>query len=224
MRILLAEDDLSLARAVSTILYKHGYSVDVVHDGCDAVAYLDSDIYDGAVLDIMMPRMDGIAVVKTIRAGGNMVPVLFLTAKHQVEDKVLGLDSGANDYLTKPFDFRELLARLRNITRCVQTQNPSVLQRGNLRLDETTGILSTPKGHYQLTNKELGMMRLFLHNPNRILSAEWFLEKIWGQDSNAETNTVWTYISYLRRKLEVLEADVCIATKRNLGYVLEELP
>ena len=224
MRILLAEDDLSLACAVATILQKHGYSVDVVHDGTDALQYLESDLYDAAVLDIMMPKMDGIQVVKTLRNCNNRVPVLLLTAKHQVEDKVQGLDSGADDYLTKPFDYRELLARLRCITRSSGAENSSLLQIKNLTLDLTTGTLATSKGQYQLTNKEFQMMQMLLRNPGQILSAERFLEKIWDADSAAESNTVWTYVSYLRRKLEALDAAVRITTKRNLGYMLEELP
>ena len=222
MRILLAEDDRSLARAVSTMLQKNNYTVDMVFNGEDALSYLESDLFDAVILDIMMPKMDGIAVLKTIRQQGNHTPILLLTAKHQIEDKVLGLDSGANDYLTKPFDFRELMARLRSITRVPELHNSSILRIGNLSLDETTCILSTPIDSYQLPNKEFQMMRLFMNSPNQIISADRFLEKIWDADSNAETNTVWTYVSYLRRKLEAISANVRIVTKRNLGYALED--
>lgn len=223
MRILLAEDDLSLAKAVATMLQKNNYAVDVVHNGEDALSYLESDLFDAAILDIMMPRMDGMTVLKTIRKTGNSIPVLLLTAKQQIEDKVLGLDSGANDYLTKPFDFRELMARLRSIMRVPELHNSSILRIGNLSLDETTCMMSTPLGSYQLPNKEFQMMRLFMNSPNKIISADRFLEKIWDTDSDAEMNTVWTYVSYLRRKLEALSASVQIVTKRNLGYALEEL-
>ena len=223
MRILLAEDDLSLAKAVATMLQKNNYAVDVVHNGEDALSYLESDLFDAAILDIMMPRMDGMTVLKTIRKTGNPIPVLLLTAKQQIEDKVLGLDSGANDYLTKPFDFRELMARLRSIMRVPELHNSSILRIGNLSLDETTCMMSTPLGSYQLPNKEFQMMRLFMNSPNKIISADRFLEKIWDTDSDAEMNTVWTYVSYLRRKLEALSASVQIVTKRNLGYALEEL-
>lgn len=223
MRILLAEDDRSLARAISIILQKNNYTVDVVNDGKDALAYLETDLFDAVILDIMMPKVDGITVLKTIRQQGNFVPVLLLTAKCQIEDKVQGLDSGANDYLTKPFDFRELMARLRSITRVPELHNSSILRMGNLSLDETTCILATPIGSYQLPNKEFQMMRLLMINPNQIISAERFLEKIWDADSEAEMNTVWTYISYLRRKLEAISASVKIVTKRNLGYALEEM-
>lgn len=223
MRILLAEDDRSLAKAIATMLQKNNYAVDVVYDGKDALSYLDSDLFDAVILDIMMPHVDGITVLKTIRGRDNHVPVLLLSAKMQIEDKVLGLDSGANDYLTKPFDFRELMARLRSITRIPELHNSSILRIGNLSLDETTCVLSTPIGRYQLTNKEFQMLRLFMNNPNQIISAERFFEKIWDSDSDAEINTVRTYVSYLRRKLEALSANVKIVTKRHLGYALEEV-
>lgn len=222
MRILLAEDDQSLVRAIQTVLKQNHYSVDAVFNGTDALFYLESNLYDAAILDIMMPYLDGIAVVKELRAKNNHVPILFLTAKHQVEDKVCGLDAGANDYLTKPFDFRELLARLRSITRVPEVQNSNILRIGNLSLDEVTCILSTPSGSYQLTNKEYQMMLTFMSSPNQIISADRFLEKIWDADSDAGTNTVWTYVSYLRRKLAAISADVRISTRRNMGYVLEE--
>ena len=220
MRILLAEDDTSLARAVATILKKNNYSVDAVGDGEAVLEYLETKIYDAVILDIMMPKMDGITALKKIRQSGNMIPVLLLTAKTEIEDKVEGLDTGANDYLTKPFDTRELLARLRVITRTV-TQQDSSVQAGNLKLDTNTCILSSPKGSYQLSNKEYQMMKMFMSNVNQVISAEHFMEKIWESDSDSELNTVWTYISYLRRKMEALEADVKIATRRNLGYCLE---
>ncbi|MGN1093660.1 MAG: response regulator transcription factor [Candidatus Neoclostridium sp.] len=223
MRILLAEDDKSLARAVETILKKNNYTVDVVYNGADALSHIDSDLYDAVILDIMMPYADGITVLKTARKNGRRVPVLLLTAKYQIEDKVEGLDAGANDYLTKPFDFRELLARLRCITRAPEAQPDNTLRVGNVTLNDADCSLSTPLGGYTLTNKEFGMMKLFMSSPGKIISADRFLEKLWDLDSNAEANTVWTYVSYLRRKLEALSANVRITTKRNLGYALEEI-
>ncbi len=220
MRILLAEDDKSLSRAISTILTKSNYAVDVVDNGNDALYSLECNLYDGAILDILMPGQDGIAVLKAIREKNINTPVIMLTAKSTIEDKVTGLDSGANDYLTKPFDTRELLARLRSITRAPGVQNDTCIRVGNVSLDEKTCVLSTPNGRYQLPNKEFQMMQMFLSNPDQVISAERFLEKIWSIDSDAETNTVWTYVSYLRRKLEALQADVAIETRRNLGYVL----
>jgi len=223
MRILIAEDDSSLARAVSTILEKNHYSVDVVFDGAEALSYMECSLYDAVILDIMMPNIDGITVLKTIRSNNDHIPILLLTAKAEIEDKVNGLDSGANDYLTKPFDSRELLARLRSITRMPEVQNDTVIKVGNVSLDDTTYILSTANGSYKLANKEYQMMKMFMCNPNRVISADRFLEKIWSTDSDSEQNTVWTYVSYLRRKLEALQANIRISTRRNLGYVLEKL-
>ena len=223
MRILLAEDEKSLSHAIETILKKNNYAVDVVFNGRDALTYLESDLYDAVILDIMMPYIDGITVLKTVRKHNNHVPILLLTAKHQIEDKVEGLDAGANDYLTKPFDFRELLARLRCIMRVPEVQNSNTLRIGNVTLDDVTCVLSTPLGSYQLANKEFQMMKLFMSSPGQIISADRFLEKIWDMDSSAEMNTVWTYVSYLRRKLEAISANVQITTKRNLGYALEEI-
>ena len=223
MRILLAEDDKSLSHAIETILKKNNYAVDIVFNGRDALTYLESDLYDAVILDIMMPYIDGVTVLKTVRKNNNHVPILLLTDKHQIEDKVEGLDAGANDYLTKPFDFRELLARLRCIMRVPEVQNSNTLRIGNVTLDDVTCVLSTPLGSYQLANKEFQMMKFFMSSPGQIISADRFLEKIWDMDSSAEMNTVWTYVSYLRRKLEAISANVQITTKRNLGYALEEI-
>lgn len=223
MRILLAEDNKSLAHAIEIILKKNNYAVDVVFNGREALTYLDSDLYDAVILDIMMPYIDGITVLKIVRSNNNHIPILLLTAKHQIEDKVEGLDAGANDYLTKPFDFRELLARLRCMMRIPEVQNSKTLQIGNVTLDDVTCVLSTSLGSYQLANKEFQMMKMFMISPRQLISADRFLEKIWDMDSSAEMNTVWTYVSYLRRKLEAISATVQIITKRNLGYTLEEI-
>ena len=221
MRLLLAEDEKSLARAVSAILEKNNFSVDVVHDGADALDWLRAGNYDGAVLDIMMPKMDGITVLKTIRAEGNMLPVLLLTAKSEIDDKVEGLDSGANDYLTKPFAAKELLARIRAMTRTPTAQPSSVLQFGNLTLDRATFELKSPSGSFRLANKEFQMLETLMANPKTLISTERFMEKIWGYDAEAEINVVWVYISYLRKKLAALNANVQIKATRNAGYSLE---
>lgn len=220
MRILLAEDELSLSRALVKIFEKNHYSADAVRNGLDALEYLETGNYDVAVLDIMMPGMDGITVLKTLRARGNNIPVLFLTAKAEVDDKVLGLDSGASYYLTKPFETPELLAGLRAITRS-QTSADSRLYFGNLTLDRASYELSSPTGSFRLANKEFQMLELLMSNPHRLISAERFMEKIWGFDSNAEINVVWVYISYLRKKFNALEANVIIRASRNAGYSLE---
>lgn len=203
MRILLVEDDTSLSRAVSTILQKNNYTVDWVGNGLDAVEYVKSGIYDAVIMDIMMPKMDGVTALKHIRNDGNDVPVLLLTAKTEIEDKVTGLDMGANDYLTKPFDSRELLARLRVITRGTR-QNDYELKLGNMTLNTNTCELSTMAGSYTLTNKEYQMLEMFMKNEGKIISAEQFMEHIWSMDSDSDITTVWTYISYIRRKLEAL--------------------
>ena len=221
MRILLAEDERSLARALVRILEKNNYAADAVFNGEDALAYLESGGYDAAILDIMMPKMDGITVLKTLRQQGNPIPVIMLTAKAEVDDKVLGLDSGANDYLTKPFDTRELLARLRAVTRNQNTADTK-LRLGNIALDRASFELSSPSGSFRLTSKEFQMMEMLMDNPRRLIPTERFMEKIWGLDSDAEINVVWVYISYLRKKLSALGADIQIKSTRNAGYSLEE--
>ena len=221
MRILLAEYEKSLARAILKIFEKNYFSADVVHNGKDALMYLESGNYDALVLDVMMPIMDGISVLKTLRSQGNPIPVLILTAKSEVDDKVLGLDCGANYYLTKPFDTKELLAALRAITRAQAVTN-SKLAFGNIILDRATFELSSPTGRYRLANKEFQMMEIFMSNPHHLISADRFMEKIWGYDNNAEINVVWVYISYLRKKLTALQANVFIKASRNAGYSLEE--
>ena len=222
MRILLAEDERPLARALVRIFERNNCSADAVHNGADALAYLEAGNYDVAVLDIMMPEMDGLTALKKLRAGGNQIPVLLLTARAEVDDRVLGLDSGANYYLTKPFDTKELMATLRAITR-TQTEVNNKLTVGNVALDRSTYELSSPKGSFRLANKEFQMAEMLLAAARRIIPAERFMEKIWGLDSEAEINIVWTYVSYLRKKLSALEADVTIKSTRNIGYSLEEI-
>lgn len=221
MRILLAEDEVSLARALVRILEKNNYSAEAVYNGADALSYLETGNYDVAILDVMMPKMDGITVLKKLRAQGNRIPILMLTAKSEVDDKVLGLDSGANDYLTKPFDTKELLARIRAMTRG-QNAADNTLSFGNITLDRASFTLSSPAGSFRLANKEYQMMELFLSNPQCLISTERFMEKIWGYETDAEVNVVWVYISYLRKKLSALHANVQIKSSRNAGYTLEE--
>lgn len=221
MRLLLAEDERSLSRALVRILEKNNYTADAVYNGKDALSYIETGDYDAVILDIMMPEMDGITVLRKIREQGNRVPVLLLTAKAEIDDKVEGLDSGANDYLTKPFDMRELLARIRAMTRS-SSSSDSRLSFGNVSLDRATFELSSPSGSYRLAKKEFQMMEVLMSNPQHLVSTERFLEKIWGYDSDAEANVVWVYISYLRKKLAALEANIQIKATRNSGYSLEE--
>ena len=222
MRLLLAEDETALAKALTAILERSNYSVDWVGDGQAALEYLEAGNYDGVILDIMMPKVDGLTVLREIRGRGCRTPVLLLTAKSEVDDKVLGLDAGANDYLTKPFHSRELLARIRAMTRVQTAQPDSQMRFGNVTLDRATFELSTPSGSYRLANKEFQMMELLMLNPRNLISTERFMEKIWGYDSEAEINVVWVYISYLRKKLAALHADIQIKATRNAGYSLEE--
>ncbi|NCB92174.1 MAG: response regulator transcription factor [Clostridia bacterium] len=222
MRLLLAEDEKDLSHALVTILKHNNYSVDAVYNGVDALAYLQSQEYDGAVLDIMMPGMDGITVLQKIRAEGNTVPVLMLTAKSEINDRVLGLDSGADDYLGKPFAMKELLARIRSVTRRQSSGSQIVMDFGNISLNKKTFELSSADGSCRLANKEFQMLELLMMNPGQLISTDRFMEKIWGLDSEAEINVVWVYISYLRKKLAAVGAKVQIKAARNQGYSLEE--
>lgn len=223
MRLLLAEDEKSLSKAIVAILERNNYSVDAVYDGLEALEYLESGTYDGLILDVMMPKMDGITVLKKLREKGSNIPVLILTAKSEIDDKVLGLDSGANDYLTKPFNTRELLARIRAMTRTSTVQTTSILTMGNISLNTATFELSSPGGSFRLANKEFQMLELLMRNAGRLISTERLMEKIWGYDSDAEISVVWVYISYLRKKLTALGANVQIKAARNAGYSLEEV-
>lgn len=220
MRILLCEDERDLSDALSAILKHNNYSVDQVYDGLEALDYLEASNYDVVILDIMMPKLDGVEVLRRLRANGSDIPVIMLTAKSQIEDKILGLDSGADDYLTKPFDSSELVARLRAITRRVSTALQSVLTLGNTKLDTASFVLSTDSGSVTLTNKEFQMMEYFMLNAGNVISADSFMEKIWGYDSDTEINVVWVYISYLRKKLSSLGSNLKIKVSRNIGYSL----
>ena len=224
MRILLAEDERSLSRAMMALLERNHYSADAVYDGEEALAYLECGNYDALILDLMMPKLDGLSVLRRLREGGNRIPVLILTAKSEVDDKVLGLDTGANDYLTKPLSTPELMARIRAMTRSQTTQATSRLTFGNITLDQTTFELSSPSSSVRLTNKEFQMMELLMRNPRQRISSERFLERIWGYDSDVELNVVWVYLSYLRKKLAALQANVQIKAFRNAGYALEVSP
>ena len=170
-----------------------------------------------------MSRMDGLTVLRTLRERGNRIPVLLLTAKSEVEDKVRGLDMGANDYLPKPFATAELLARVRVMTRSQSAQLSSRLTFGNVCLDRTTFELSSSEGSYPLARKEYQMLELLMHNPGQIIPTERFVERIWGYDSDVDVGVVWVYVSYLRKKLAALNADIQIRATRNAGYSLEAL-
>ena len=221
MRILLAEDEPELNRALVAVFTKNNYSVDSVFDGEEAVTYLTEGDYDCAVLDVMMPKMDGITVLKTIRKAGKTLPVLILTAKAEIDDRILGLDSGADDYLTKPFAVKELLARVRAITRRLTVGVDANLTYGNCTLSRSTYILSTPSGEVRLTNKEFQMLEMLMSAPSQVVSPESFMEKIWGFDSDSDIGVVWVYIAYIRKKLAAIGANLVVKSLRNAGYTLE---
>ena len=221
MRLLLAEDEKELSNALVTVLKHNNYSVDAVYNGKDALDYLEAGNYDGAILDIMMPKMDGIQVLKAIRSQNNQIPIILLTAKSEIDDRVTGLDCGADDYLTKPFSMKELLARIRAITRRQTDNGDSLLRFENLTLNRSTCQISCGEETIRLSNKEYQMLEMLMTNPGQIISTEQFMSKIWGFDSESEVNVVWVHISYLRKKLLTLAANVQIKATRGLGYSLE---
>ena len=221
MRLLLAEDEKMLSEALVEMLTHNYFSVVAVYNGQDAIDYLLGAEYDAAVLDIMMPLKDGIQVVKELRQAGKNTPVLMLTAKSQIEDRVEGLDSGADDYLTKPFAIKELLARIRAITRRQpELTNPNVTFR-DLSLSRADFLLSGPNGEVRLANKEYQMIEMLMTNSRQVISTERFMEKVWGYESEATINVVWVNISSLRKKIAELGAHVQIKAARGVGYILE---
>lgn len=223
MRLLLAEDEKMLSDALVALLTHSHYSVDAVYNGEDALDYLMDGNYDGAILDIMMPKMDGVTVLKKIRAAGKTLPVIMLTAKSEIDDRVEGLDAGADDYLTKPFASRELLARIRSMTRRQPELKDNTLCMEDITLNRTEYTLTGPDQAITLSNKEYQIMEMFLMNPKVSLSADQLFEKIWGFDSDAEINVVWVYISNLRKKLSSVGSRVSIKSTRGVGYSLEAI-
>lgn len=222
MRILVADDEPEMTMVLEALLKRAHYSVDVVYNGQDALDYGLAENYDCIILDIMMPKLDGIQVLEALREKNVATPVLLLTAKSQVEDRVAGLNSGADDYLPKPFDNRELIARVQALTRRGGEYTPKTLVAGNVTLDCATFELKCGTACIRLGNKEFQMLELLMRQEGRLISTEQFMEHIWGYDSEAEINVVWAYISYLRRKLEAVGANVRIAARRGQGYLLEE--
>ena len=223
MRILLAEDEAAIAKALAALLSRNQYLVDVVHNGADALDYILCGQYDALVLDIMMPGLDGLEVLRRARGEGVTTPALFLTAKSEVEDRVAGLDAGADDYLAKPFATAEFLARIRALTRRHGDYTPAQLSLGGLTLDGGRYTLSAGGKEQRLGNKDYQLMELFLRNPKRVFSSDELMERVWGLESDAEMDVVWTYIGFLRKKLKALDAKVEIRTIRGVGYTLEEI-
>ncbi len=224
MRILLVEDEKPLSVAICKMLRQENYLVDFVFNGTDALEYILSDIYDAVILDVMLPGMDGFSVLQTIRSKGITVPVLMLTARSGIEDRLNGLQSGADYYLPKPFDFRELLACLSVITR--RTPAPQVMELtfGDISLNKDSGLLlcSTTGQSVKLGSKEYQLMELFLRNPKQLLPRDTIIERVWGFDGDAEYNNLSVYLTFLRRKLSFVQSQVEIKAVRGRGYILEE--
>ena len=222
MRILIVEDEKHLAEAVAQILKRQNYTVDVVHNGEDGLDYGLSGIYDLIVLDIMLPKMNGIDILKNLRKEGIITPVILLTAKGDISDRVIGLDSGADDYLPKPFATEELLARIRALSRRKSDiQMEDNLSFGDVKLNPSTLMLSREEQQIKLTLRESELMEYLMIRKGLITSKELIIEKLWGYDSEAEHNNVEVYISFLRKKLQFLKSNVVVTTTRGVGYSLE---
>ncbi len=222
MRILLGEDEKELSHALCAILKHHHYSVDAVYDGEEALYYASNSEYDVILLDIMMPKLDGIEVLKRLRTAKNATPIMMLTAKGESEDIIRGLDFGADDYLSKPFVMNELLARIRALTRRKNEMLSDELTFSDISLNRLSYELSVKDQKIRLSNKEFQVMEMLMMSNGRIISTETFMDRIWGYDSDAEINVVWVYISSLRKKLSLLGSRVSIKAARGVGYTLEE--
>lgn len=221
MRLLLAEDERELSNALVAILEHSDYEVDAVYDGEKALEYALERDYDGILLDIMMPKKDGIEVLKEARRQGIETPILMLTAKAEIQDKLEGLENGADDYLTKPFAMAELLARIKIITKRKGEYTSPLLRFENVELNRSTYELSTETSSIRLGNKECKMMEILI-TAKRWVTPEEFMEKIWGYDTEVEKNIVWVYISYLRKKLDAINASVQVKVEKDTGYQLEK--
>ena len=221
MKLLYAEDEPALSEAVVDYLTYHKYIVDAVYNGEDAYDYAISGGYDGIILDIMMPKRDGLEVLSALRQNGCRTPVLLLTAKTQVEDRIQGLDTGADDYLPKPFDMGELIARIRAMLRRREEYHPDLIRFGDLTLDLQSGAINVGEMSFQLPKQEYRVMEQLMLNHTLYLSSEQLLVKAWGYVAETDLNIVWLYISYLRKRLSAMESRVEIVSKRNVGYKLE---
>lgn len=220
MKLLYAEDEKDLSQAIVDILEYHQYQVDAVYDGQSALDFALQMDYDGIILDIMMPKLDGYEVLKILRQQGCKTPILFLSAKSQIEDRIKGLDLGADDYLPKPFDSRELLSRIRAMLRRKEDYTPDIYSFGNVVLDSTKSLMKTEKKAVILSKLEYQFMEFLIRNQGIYISTEELFIKIWGY-SDADIGIVWVYVSYLRKKLKEIDANICIQVKRGIGYSLE---
>ena len=222
MRLLIAEDELDLAEALTVFFEKNQFTVDAVNDGLSAYEYAGADEYDAIILDVMMPKLDGVEVLRRLRADGSKTPIMMLTAKAQKDDRIIGFDAGADDYLPKPFEPDELLSRVRAILRRRADYKPSVLSFDDLSLNPGSGVLSCATGQsVRLSGREYRVMELFMASPGTVLSADRIMERVWGWDSDAEINVVGVHISNLRKKLKSIGSRSSIHANRGLGYILE---
>lgn len=222
MRLLIAEDELDLAEALTVFFEKNHFSVDAVHNGFDAYEYASTGEYDAVILDVMMPKMDGIQVLEKLRQEGVKTPIMMLTAKGQKSDRITGFNAGADDYLPKPFAPDELLSRVRAILRRSEAYQPSVLRFADLTLDPNSGALTCGEMSVRLSGREFQVMELFLRSPRQVFSAERIMERVWGWDNETEINVVWVNTSNLRKKLRAIGSRVTLQANRGLGYALEE--
>lgn len=220
MKLLLAEDEPAMSEAIVDILTFHRYQVDAVYDGIEALDYIHEGTYDGIILDIMMPGRTGLEVLSQIRREGNRTPVLLLTAKAEIEDRIQGLDAGADDYLPKPFAMGELIARVRAMLRRREAYQPDIRCFGDLTLNSGTSELCCGGKSVVLPKLEYQMMEVLMLNHGIYLSSEDLLEKVWGYDTDADVGSVWVYISYLRKRLAAVGSTVRITARRNIGYTL----
>lgn len=221
MRLLIADDDQDILKVLTALFERSHYSTDVVSNGNDAYDYASGGDYDGVILDVMMPGMDGLEVLRKLRAAGVKTPVLLLTAKGEVEDRVSGLDAGADDYLPKPFAASELLARVRAMLRRRDQYRGDILSFEGLTLDLATFELGFGGRRIRLVSREFQMLELLMQSPGALVSTEQFMERIWGWDCEVEPSIVWVYLSNLRKKIENLGAPVGIRAVRGVGYCLE---
>lgn len=222
MKILVVEDECSIAEAVKAMLEAANYDVDLAYDGESGLDYLLTGLYDLAILDIMLPKKDGLSILKTIRYMRIDIPVILLTAKSQLEDKIIGLDLGADDYITKPFEESELLARIRARTRQSSIQKMDVLKFGNLILNLNSRELSSPDHKVTLSNKEFLLMETLFRNPHQVIPKSQLILKVWGPMDNSDYNQLEVFISFLRKKLRFLQTGVEIKTSKCVGYSIEE--
>ena len=220
-KILIIDDDVELVTLLVDYLTLEGFATTPSHSGPAGLAALAKDTFDLIILDVMMPYMDGFTALRRMRADGNKTPIMMLTARGETRDRIEGFDSGADDYLPKPFDPDELLVRVRAMLRRSDTYRPSILSFGDLTLDPATGDLSCGSSRVRLSGREFQLMELLMRSPGMLFSAEYLMEKVWGWDSEAEINVIWVNISNLRKKIRALGSHTQISASRGLGYLLE---